>query len=36
MSKRLGCLIERVSALGEIGNNLELRYVLDIRVGFEA
>ncbi|GEM_PF-2717371 len=36
MSKRLGCLIEWVLALGEIGNNLELRYVLDIRVGFEA
>lgn len=36
MNKRLGCLIERVLALGEIGNNLELRYVLDIRVGFEA
>ena len=36
MSKRLGYLTEWVSALGEIGNNLELRYVLDIRVGFEA
>lgn len=36
MSRRLGCLIERVLALREIGNNLELRYVLDIRVGFEA
>ncbi len=36
MSKRLGYLTEWVSTLGEIGNNLELRYVLDIRVGFEA